>query len=68
LDSDSDIERMSDIIIEKHHWAVQEWIKIVETVELSGFGIVEIPNTLRAFGLDTDERFLPQSVKDMFVF
>jgi len=68
LDVNQTMESMSDTIIAKHIWAVQEWIKMVETLKLSGFDIGDIPLTLKAFNLDEDERFLPQAVKDMFVF
>lgn len=68
LDDSQSVEQMSDILIKDHFWTVQEWVIMSEIIEISGFDISEIPNTLRAFNLNEDERFLPQAVKDMFIF
>ena len=68
LNKNQSMAERSDIIIDKHVWAVQEWIKIDETVKFSGLDMSEIPLTLEAFNLNEDERFLPQAVKDIFIF
>ena len=52
----------------RHDWIALDWISIEELIELSLYNIGDIPLVLRMFGLDTNERFLTQEVKDIFIF
>lgn len=63
LDNDTFID-----VIEEHEWLMVDWVEIDTMIELSELTIVDIPNVLEAFKLDTDTRFLTDDIKEMFLF
>lgn len=51
-----------------HAWVLFDWIEMDKTIALSKLDIRTIPNLLNIFDLDTDERFVTDEVKDIFLF
>jgi hypothetical protein len=52
----------------EHAWLMEEWVNVEEVIDFAGFSYNDIPYFITYLGDSIMIKYLPQTVKDVFLF
>ena len=52
----------------EHAWLMEEWVNVEEVIDFAGFSYTDIPYFITYLGDSIMIKYLPQTVKDVFIF